>query len=120
MPPYSSLNLMGDIYVDKGLIAMVWGRILDADGNIVQNCRFYPYTDSFSLAGSVNAELLFGLLEPGHYAYVVSAIAENNSYSSGEVILSIIPDLLIQQRRRACAAVFLLDIYPCGVYTLLR
>jgi D-3-phosphoglycerate dehydrogenase len=33
------------------------------------------------------AELVFGMLEPGHYAYVVSAIAENNSFSSGEVVL---------------------------------
>ena len=87
MPQYSSVNLMGEIYTDKGVIAMVWGRILDADGEIVQNCKFYPYTNYFSLAGTVNAELLFGMLEPGHYAYVVSAVAENNSFTNGEEIL---------------------------------
>ena len=79
--------LDGNIYTDKGVIAMVWGRIVDADGVVVQNCKYYPYTDSFSLAGTVNAELHFAVLEPGHYAYVVSAIAENNSYSSGEKVL---------------------------------
>ena len=87
MPQYSPVNLYGEISTDKGVIAMVWGRILDANGEIMQNCKFYPYTDYFSLAGTVNAELVFGMLEPGHYAYVVSAIAENNSFSSGEVVL---------------------------------
>lgn len=87
MGQYGVADLYGNIYTDKGVIAMVWGRIVDADGVIVQNCKYYPYTDSFSLAGTVNAELHFAVLEPGHYAYVVSAIAENNSYSSGEKVL---------------------------------
>ena len=87
MGQYGVAELYGNIYTDKGVIAMVWGRIVDADGVVVQNCKYYPYTDSFSLAGTVNAELHFAVLEPGHYAYVVSAIAENNSYSSGEKVL---------------------------------
>ena len=87
MGQYGVVDLYGNIYTDKGVIAMVWGRIVDADGVVVQNCKYYPYTDSFSLAGTVNAELHFAVLEPGHYAYVVSAIAENNSYSSGEKVL---------------------------------
>lgn len=87
MGQYGVADLYGNIYTDKGVIAMVWGRIVDADGVVVQNCKYYPYTDSFSLAGTVNAELHFAVLEPGHYAYVVSAIAENNSYSSGEKVL---------------------------------
>ncbi len=87
MPQYGIADLYGEIYTDKGVIAMVWGRIVNADGDIVQNCKYYPYTDTFSLAGTVNAELRFGLLEPGHYAYVVSAIAENNSFTNGEEVL---------------------------------
>ena len=87
MGQYGVAELYGTIYTDKGVIAMVWGRIVDEEGVIVQNCKYYPYADSFSLAGTVNAELHFAVLEPGHYAYVVSAIAENNSYSSGETVL---------------------------------
>ena len=79
--------LLGEIYTDKGVIAQVRGRIVDADGNNVQQCLYYPYDSTFSLAGTVNAELVFGLLEPGHYSYIVSAIAENNSYTNGEETL---------------------------------
>ncbi len=79
--------LLGEIYTDKGVIAQVCGRIVDANGENVQQCMYYPYDDVFSLAGTVNAELRFGLLEPGHYAYIVSAIAENNNYTNGEEIL---------------------------------
>ena len=79
--------LFGEIYVDKGVIAQVRGRIVDAEGNNVQQCMYYPYEPVFSLLGTVNAELVFGLLEPGQYSYVVSAIAENNSYTNGEEVL---------------------------------
>ena len=88
MPRYGVAELYGDIYTDKGVIAMVTGRIFSNDsGEDVQICNFYPYTDSFSLAGTVNAQLIFGVLEPGSYTYIVSAIAENDSYSSGSVVL---------------------------------
>ena len=88
MPRYGVAELYGDIYTDKGVIAMVTGRIFSNDsGEDVQICNFYPYTDTFSLAGTVNAQLIFGVLEPGSYTYIVSAIAENDSYSSGSVVL---------------------------------
>ena len=88
MPRYGVAELYGDIYTDKGVIAMVTGRIFSNDsGEDVQICNFYPYTDSFSLTGTVNAQLIFGVLEPGSYTYIVSAIAENDSYSSGSVVL---------------------------------
>ena len=73
MSPGGVAYLYGNIVVDKGLIGQVRGRIVDADGYNVQQC--------------VNSELVFGLLEPGHYAYIVSAIAENNSYTNGEEVL---------------------------------
>ena len=79
--------LYGEIYTDKGVIVQVRGRIVDADGNNVQQCLYYPYDSTFSLLGTVNAELVFGLLEPGQYSYIVSAIAENNSYTNGEEVL---------------------------------
>ena len=87
MSPGGVAYLYGNIIVDKGLIVQVRGRIVDADGYNVQQCIYYPYESNFSLAGTVNSELVFGLLEPGHYAYIVSAIAENNSYTNGEEIL---------------------------------
>ena len=79
--------LYGEIYTDKGVIALVRGRIVDADGNNVQQCLYYPYEPVFNLLGTVNAELVFGLLDPGQYSYVLSAIAENNSFTNGEEIL---------------------------------
>ncbi len=79
--------LVGQIYVDKGVIVQVVGRIVDENGSNIQQCVYYPYVSTFSLAGTVNAELVFGLLEPGDYRYIVSAIAENNSYTNGEEIL---------------------------------
>ena len=88
MPRGGVADLYGDIYTDKGLIAMVTGRIFSNDsGEDVQICNFYPYTNTFSLAGTVNAQLIFGVLEPGSYTYIVTAIAENDSFSSGSVVL---------------------------------
>lgn len=95
MPHGSALEVYGDIYTDKGVIAMVSGYIVDADGNrlvdaagnVIQSNNFYPYTETFSLAGTVNAVLKFGELKPGIYTYIVSAIAENDSFSSGSVTL---------------------------------
>ena len=39
MGQYGVAELYGNIYTDKGVIAMVWGRIVDADGVVVQNCK---------------------------------------------------------------------------------
>lgn len=83
----SIIELLGDIYTDKGVIAMVRGRITDKNGNNVQECIYFPYESSFSLSGTVNANMLFSMLAPGSYRYIVSAIAENNTYSRGEEIL---------------------------------
>lgn len=88
MTRYSSVNLYGDIYTDKGVIAQVCGRIYNNDTDLnEQICLYYPYQSSFSLAGTVNAKLVFGVLEPGHYTYIVTAIAEYNSYTNGEEVL---------------------------------
>lgn len=88
MPQYGIANLQGEIYTDKGVIAQVCGRIYNNDtGENEQICMYYPYESFFSLAGTVNAKLIFGVLDPGHYTYIVSAIAENNSYTNGEEVL---------------------------------
>ena len=88
MGQYGSADLLGEIYTDKGVIAQVCGRIYNNDtGQNEQICLYYPYESYFSLAGTVNAKLIFGMLEPGHYTYIVSAIAENNSYTNGEEVL---------------------------------
>jgi hypothetical protein len=88
MAQYGVADLLGEIYTDKGVIAQVCGRIYNNDsGQNEQICMYYPYAQYFSLGGTVNANLIFGMLEPGHYTYIVSAIAENNSYSSGEKVL---------------------------------
>lgn len=80
-------QLLGEIYTDKGVIALVRGCILDENGTAVQQCNDFPYEPRYSLAGTVNAKLVFGQLQPGHYRYVVTAIAEYNSYSNGEEVL---------------------------------
>ena len=88
MEPYGIVDLHGEIYTDKGVIAQVCGRIYNNDtGQNAQICMYYPYEPYFSLAGTVNSKLIFGVLEPGHYSYIISAIAENNSFSSGEQVL---------------------------------
>ena len=88
MAQYGVADLLGEIYTDKGVIAQVCGRIYNNDsGQNEQICMYYPYAQYFSLGGTVNSNLIFGMLEPGHYTYIVSAIAENNSFSSGEKVL---------------------------------
>jgi len=80
-------DLCGEISTDKGVIAYVRGQIVDKNNNVVQECTFYPYSPTFNLTGTVNAGLIFGSLNTGYYRYILSAIAENNSYTAGEVIL---------------------------------
>ena len=82
----------GQVYISEIMAHPVdqkndWVELYNDSGEDVQICNFYPYTTAFSLAGTVNAQLIFGVLEPGSYTYVVSAIAENESYSSGSVVL---------------------------------
>ena len=88
MAQYGTANLYGDIHTDKGVIAQVCGRIYNNDtGQNEQISMYYPYEQHFSLNNTINTNLIFGKLEPGHYTYIVSAIAENNSYSSGEMVM---------------------------------
>lgn len=84
---YGIWDLCGEISTDKGVIAMVRGRIVDRNNNVIQESTFYPYESSFNLTGTINAGLVFGTLNVGNYRYILSAIAEYNSCSSGEVIL---------------------------------
>ena len=80
-------TVIGEITTDKGVIAMVRGQVLNSSGEIVQSSTYYPYTSSFDLSSTINTELTFGTLDPGYHTYLISAIAENNSISSGETIL---------------------------------
>lgn len=87
MTQWGVVDLRGTVITDKGQILEVWGAIVDADGNVVQECQFYPYLSEFGLAGSVNAELHFAMLDPGSYSYQLKATAENNSYNSTEMLI---------------------------------
>lgn len=90
MTQYSIQTLLGEISTDKGMITMVRGVILDADGNVVdgQECIDYPYAPSCSIAGTVNAVLTFGMLQPGNYVYELSATAENNGVTNEKILIS--------------------------------
>ena len=88
MPQYSVADLLGEIVTDQGLIIQVEGLITDLDGAIVQRCVYYPYEDYFNLADSVNAELRFGVLQPGKYLYQLKVIAENHSYYTDETLIN--------------------------------
>lgn len=90
MTQYSIQDLLGEITTDKGMITLVRGVILDADGNVVegQECIDYPYAPYCSIAGTVNAVLTFGSLQPGSYVYELSATAENNGITTEKVLIS--------------------------------
>ena len=88
MPQYSVADLLGEIVTDQGLIIQVEGLITDLDGAIVQRCVYYPYDNYFNLADSVNAELRFGVLQPGKYLYQLKVIAENHSYYTDETLIN--------------------------------
>ena len=65
MMVYNVATLHGNVKTDKGIITLVNAYILDANGNAVQECYFTPMSASFSLAGTVNAQLRFAVLQPG-------------------------------------------------------
>ena len=90
MTQYSIQELLGEITTDKGMITFVRGVILDADGNVVdgQECIDYPFAPYCSIAGTVNAVLTFGILQPGTYVYELSAAAENNGVTNEKVLIS--------------------------------
>lgn len=77
MVQYNVATLHGHVSTDKGNVIRVWASLLDGSGNTVQECSFNPAQASFSLAGTVNAQLRFAELQPGDYTYVLSAEAEN-------------------------------------------
>ncbi len=74
-------SLRGVVSTDKGNITKVSAALVDSDGNEVQSCYYQPVLPSFSLAGTVNAQLQFAMLQPGSYTYVLHAEAENNGIS---------------------------------------
>ncbi len=78
MVQYNVSMLRGIISTDKGSITKVTAALSDAAGNEVQSCWYQPVMASFSLAGTVNAQLQFSALQPGTYTYTVNAEAENN------------------------------------------
>ena len=90
MTQYGIQDLLGEITTDKGMITLVRGVILDADGNVVdgQECIDYPYAPYCSIAGTVNAVITFGSLQPGNYVYELSATAENNGIITEKVLIS--------------------------------
>ena len=88
MEQYSVADLLGEVAADKGLIIQVEGLITDLDEYPVQRCVYYPYTSTFNLADTVNAELRFGVLQPGKYLYQLRVIAENNSYYTDELLIN--------------------------------
>ena len=87
MVRYNVADLHGWISTDKGTISMVWGMLLDSKGNIVQECTFTPWEQSFSLAGTVNAQLQFAYLEPDTYTYQVFAVAENKGLVNEQTLI---------------------------------
>lgn len=79
-------SLLGWIYTDSGFISEVYASITDASGETVQDCLFHSDQASFSLAGTVNAELQFARLTPGGYTYLLTATAVNAVTSVTETL----------------------------------
>ncbi len=77
MTLYNVADLQGTITAENGYITVVWGALLTEKGVVAQEILYTPHVVTFGLAGTVNAELKFGMLAPGTYKYQVSATAEN-------------------------------------------
>ena len=93
MPRGGVADLYGDIYTDKGLIAMVTGRIFSNDsGEDVQICNFYPYTNTFSLAGTVNAQLIFGVAAWSSSSTASRSIMTDPNSAESSALFSILTD----------------------------
>ena len=88
MVMYNVSTLHGYVSVDKGNITAVNAMLTDSAGNAVQSCYYQPMQANFSLAGTVNAELQFALLQPGTYYYVLEAYAENNGVEAYEQLIN--------------------------------
>lgn len=79
-------SLRGWIYTDSGTITEVRGVIVNSAGEEVQSCYFTNAQYCFGLAGTVNAELQFGLLSAGTYTYTLTVTAVNDVASVTETL----------------------------------
>jgi len=86
MLQYNVAALRGVLSADKGNITNVNAMLTDESGAIVQSCSYQPGLPSFSLAGTVNAQLQFAVLQPGTYFYVLDVEAENNGITAEQQI----------------------------------
>ena len=83
MLEHNVATLRGTLSVKEGWISMVYGAILTPSGKVVEESVHYPDTMTFSLAGSVNADLHFAQLAPGDYLYHLEAevsLRDGSSY----------------------------------------
>ena len=64
MLQYNVAALRGIVSTDKGNITNVSAMLTDESWEIVQSCSYQHVTPSFSLAGTVNAQLQFAILQP--------------------------------------------------------
>lgn len=75
----SNSGLRGIVKTDCGTITSLYGAILDARGNVVQEGWRSPNKASDDLQYSINKDLIFGTLPAGEYVYRVQATAKNGS-----------------------------------------
>lgn len=78
MQQNNTADLQGLIRTDCGKLTQVQGSLLSSSGDAVQQATYYPNSDSFSFAGTINSELRFAILSPDSYTYLVTASAENS------------------------------------------
>ena len=81
-------SLHGIIRSDCGSITSVTGTLFRGTGEVAQQTAYYPYSDYFSLAGTINNDLLFGVLTPDTYIYQVTAKAENGGAASEAILIN--------------------------------
>lgn len=81
-------TLHGIVSTDKGNVTEVNAVLADSNGVVVQSCSFMPMQAQFSLAGTVNAQLQFALLQPGTYYYILSAEADNNGVINRQQLIN--------------------------------
>lgn len=83
-----NFGIRGTVSCNYGVIAEVYGAILDESGNAVQSCRYYPEQPSDDLRYSINNDLVFGVLNPGVYVYFVSVAARNGEQQTVTTIIN--------------------------------
>ncbi len=80
------VNIAGIVKTDKGLLTNVTGRLI-LNGGTVQEYAYVPYSQEFSLAGTVNASMHFADLAAGEYTYQLTAAAENKGETAETVLI---------------------------------